>query len=83
MSLSPETQSKLKELKEKVSSGIDSVSTKKGTSVEPCRGGGNRSMTGGALQKRIFKSINEFKKTNHPATRKRRNKNCKTKKRRR
>ena len=81
-SLSPETQTKLKELKEKVNSGIDSVSQ------QVQKGGYNRGgsiITGGALQKRISKSIDEFRRTNinNIGTRKRSIKNSKTKKGRR
>ena len=81
-SLSPETQTKLKELKENVNSGIDSVSQ------QVQKGGYNRGgsiITGGALQKRISKSIDEFRRTNinNIGTRKRSIKNSKTKKGRR
>ena len=71
MSLSPETQTKLKELKEQVNSGIDSVSSE-------------QVQKGGALQRRISKSIDEFRRTNsNTATKKRINKHIKTKKGRR
>lgn len=71
MSLPPDVQAKLKELKNKMTSGVEAVSPK------PVVG-----QTGGlALQKRVFKSIDEFKKTNR-MTMSRKNKKTRTQKRR-
>jgi hypothetical protein len=71
MSLPPDVQAKLKELKNKMTSGVEAVPPK------PVVG-----QTGGlALQKRVFKSIDEFKKTNR-MTMSRKNKKTRTQKRR-
>jgi hypothetical protein len=71
MSLPPDVQAKLKELKNKLTSGVDAVSPKSVVG-----------QTGGlALQKRVFKSIDEFKKTNR-MTMSRKNKKTRTQKRR-
>lgn len=86
-SLSPETQTKLKELKDNVNSGIDSVTEQAQKGGHRKGGSGGSIITGGALQKRISRSIDEFRRTNrninNTATKKRSIKNSKTKKVRR
>jgi hypothetical protein len=73
MSLPPDVQAKLKELKNKMTSGVQAAVSP----PKPVVG-----QTGGlALQKRVFKSIDEFKKTNR-MTMSRKNKKTRTQKRR-